>query len=99
MRDVHVVGAPVGHLAAGVLEPPAELGVAALWDVLDQWGLAEPPFPIEVRRRLLLLERPAAIAAADCHDDLVDFSQPAFAAERDRAGKRAVAALLRADLE
>src|SRR5207249_1535002 len=47
LGDVVVVGAPVGHLAAGILVPPAELVVAALLDVVDRGGLAEPEVPVE----------------------------------------------------
>ena len=35
LGDVVVMGAPVGHLAAGVFVPPAELVMAAFLDVID----------------------------------------------------------------
>ena len=35
LGDVVVMGAPVGHLAAGVFVPPAEFVMAALLDVID----------------------------------------------------------------
>src|SRR5205814_810342 len=38
LRDVVVVSAPVGHLAAGIFIPPAELVMAAFGDVFDVGG-------------------------------------------------------------
>ena len=56
LGDIDVVGAPVGHLAAGVFVPPAELVVRArvavgiagrLVPVVDQRGLTEPALEVE----------------------------------------------------
>ena len=50
LGDVVVVRAPVGHLAAGVLVPPAELVMAALLDVGHVGGRALPEVPVELLR-------------------------------------------------
>ena len=63
--DVVVVGPPVGDGAAGVVVPEAEGDVAALGDVLDQGGLAEPHVPVERLGRFLGGERAVAQAGGD----------------------------------
>lgn len=45
--DVDVMGTPISHFSAGILQPPAELKMAALLDVGDQRRLAKPEVPIE----------------------------------------------------
>ncbi len=51
LSDVNMMGAPVGHLPAGVLVPKTESVVAPLWTVLGGRGLPEPQVPIEMGRR------------------------------------------------
>src|SRR5947199_235124 len=59
LRDVDMVSAPVGHLAAGVFIPPAEFvmrprfGIVfvvaeAALEVIGHRGLAEPHLPVEI---------------------------------------------------
>src|SRR6516164_1741535 len=69
LGDVIVVGAPVGHLAAGVIVPPAEVVEAALRVVLDLRRLPEPEVPVQPLRRRARHERAAARVVADeCGD-------------------------------
>ena len=59
LADVDVVGAPVGHLAAGVLVPPAEVAVAAMLAIVDLRRLAQPHVPVQLGGRLDRGERAA----------------------------------------
>src|SRR5262249_52422536 len=57
--DVDVVGAPVGHLAAGILAPPAKRVMTAFRNVGNVRRLPLPQVPVEMRWRLHGFERPA----------------------------------------
>ncbi len=79
MCDVDVVGAPVGDLAAGVIQNPAEVPVAAFLSVRGPGGRAEPHLVVKAlghrhnRLRVNAIDgRPAAarvITAADTNFD------------------------------
>ncbi len=48
LRDIDVMGSPVGHLAAAVLIPPAERVVGSLGNIRHVRGLSLPQVPVEV---------------------------------------------------
>ncbi len=101
LRDIDVVGAPVGQLAAGVIVPPAEESVGPLFDVGGFGGGAEPAVPIEPNGWRGRLERPLILAAFEPDQHAADGAEPAAADERDRLEEpaRELRPLLRSDLE
>src|SRR5438876_4187051 len=48
--NVVVMGAPIGHRAAGIIVPEAEVHVTALREIIDFGRLAEPEIPIQLCR-------------------------------------------------
>ena len=105
LGDVEVVGTPVGHLAAGVLVPPAELVVAvrlvALLAIGDLRGRAEPEVPVQALGDGRLRERAARRVAADAALDGLDLADAAGADQLDRQAEHAaeLGALLAAGLQ
>src|SRR5690606_4223307 len=89
LRDVDVVGAPVGHFAAGVLVPPADFvvatrrlraGVAALIGPEgDKRRLAEPPLPVEFLGRIADRDGPASGSPTDGAGHFPDVADAAIA--------------------
>src|SRR5262249_39540885 len=79
LGDVVVVGAPVGHLAAGILIPPAEIVVATLPAVFGLRRRAEPEVPVEPFGRPLGRERAADRVVADARLDAADRADAAIA--------------------
>src|SRR5262245_11343775 len=78
-----MVSAPVGHLAAAVLVPPAELVVAVGLAVLEAErhlrGGAEPEVPVEALGHLRLGDGTAGRVVADAALDLLDGADAASA--------------------
>ncbi len=97
--DVVVMGAPVGQLAAGVLQPPAKVPVRPLGNVVRIERRPEPHIPVQVLRHGLSFERPAGRPGGKVGFNLLDPADPAVAHKFARQAKPAVRALLAADLE
>ena len=95
LRDVDVVRAPVGELAAGVFVPPAEFvmraaggvarvrGARAALNVIDQRRLALPHFPIQDVGDRHFRQRRARLHVADRAGDLADFAELAGVGQGD----------------
>ena len=98
-RDVIVVRAPVGHGSAGVFVPPAEVGMAALFDVIDLGRLAEPEIPVQPRRHLRRGKRAGAQSSRQPDRDLLELPDAPVAHQFAGQAKFFAAALLRAGLE
>src|SRR4029077_4747446 len=77
LGDVVVVGTPVGHLAAGVFVPPAELIMAALLDERCFRRRPLPEVPVEALGRLFHRERTADGVVSDKRGDLPDAADAA----------------------
>ena len=99
LGDVVVMGAPVGHLAAGVFVPPAELVMAALLDIGNVGRRAFPEVPVEAFGNGSFGERAADRIVADPGLDGVDLADPAVADELAGQAVAGVGALLAAGLE
>ena len=97
--------APVGHLAAGVVVPPAELVVAvrlvALLAIGDLRGRAEPEVPVQPLGDGRFRERAARRVAVEAALDGLDLAEAAGADQLDRQAEQAaeVGALLAAGLQ
>src|SRR5262249_35148971 len=100
LGDVEVVSAPIGHLAATVLVPPAVLVMATLRNVVDLLTRAEPHVPVELGRDGSGLEGPLGVGA-DATLDAADLAEPAGADDLGGEAKLAahLDALLAARLE
>src|SRR5690606_8454323 len=99
-RDVDVMCAPVGELAAGVFVPPAEVAVTALVSIVDERRLSEPAFPVELAGGIVLFEGSAAVAAVDAHSDSLHVADQSLLDHVDRPQEAfTVAAQLRANEE
>ena len=99
LGDVVVMGAPVGHLAAGVLVPPAELVVASFGDVGNIGRGAQPEVPVEALGNGGFLERPADRVVADPGLDGVNPAEPAVAHQLAGQSIARIGPLLAAGLE
>ena len=105
LRDVQVVRAPVGHLAAGVVVPPAELVVAvrllALLAIGDLRGRAEPEVPVQALGDRRFRDRAARRVAVDAALDGLDLADAAGADQLDRQAEHAaeIGSLLAAGLQ
>ncbi len=103
MRDVHVVIAPVGDDASGVLVPPPPAAtvdeVRALKTVLVLRRLALVHVPIQLGRNRLHRERaPFGRPEGKRHGDFLQLSDAAVAHQFNRGLKLLLTALLGADL-
>ena len=78
LSHIIMVSAPVGHLAAGISVPPAELVMATLLNKGYIRGLALPKVPVEAFGRRFSLERAACIGVADACFDLLDLADAAI---------------------
>src|SRR5579871_465118 len=84
-----MVGSPVGHLAAGILIPPTEVVVAALGDVVDARGLAQPHLPIETLGNGSRFEGSPLRRRADAASDSFHLANSPFPDDADRFEKTA----------
>src|ERR1043166_2179888 len=91
--------APVGHLAAGELIPPAKIPVAIMAVVIGLRRLAEPEVPIQFRRHRERGEGAFARAGGQRDNDVLEFAYPAIAHQLASEAEIVVAALLAADLK
>src|SRR5262249_25606165 len=98
LRDVVVMGAPVGHLAAGGLVPPGDLVMATLGHIFDARRRAEPEVPVEPFEHRPHLERAAHGIRADQRRHAADLADAAVAHQLGGETEAAVVlgALLRA---
>ena len=108
LRDVDVVRAPVGHLAATVIVPPAEFVVAVRLVLVvlpfeavgHLRGRPQPHVPVEFLGRLDFLDRSAGRVAADAALDARDLADATGANHIGREAElRHLAALLAPGLE
>ena len=97
--DVVVVGAPVGHGAAGILIPVAEERMAALRDILDRRRLALPEIPVQAGGHGRRAERPLAEAGRQPDIGRLELADAAVADELARQPEHLRAALLGAGLQ
>ena len=97
--DVQVVRAPVGHRAARVVVPVAEIRVAALRHVADPRRLPQPEVPVQRRGHRDLLERAVAHARGQPHLGPLDAADAAVSHELARQPEPLGAALLHAGLQ
>ncbi len=98
LRDVEMMGSPIGHLSAGVFVPPAEGVMRTFLDVRHIGRLALPQIPVEVRRHLSSLKRTAGHILAQHHVDLLQFADATLTDHLDRQSKSMIAPLPRTDL-
>src|ERR1035438_10381511 len=97
--DVEVVRAPVGHRAARVFVPVAEIRVAALRHVVGFWRLPQPEVPVEAGGDRGRLERALAQAGGQPNLGPPQVPDPAVADQLARQPEALGAALLRAGLQ
>ncbi len=98
LGDVKVVGPPIGHLATGILKPPAKGEVAPLLDEGHARGLALPEVPVETGRRCRGLKRPADLVSSNHNIDPLKFPEPALPHHFDSRAEAVIAPLPGADL-
>ena len=96
-----MMDAPVGHIAAGIVEPPAEIPADAFGTERNLGRLAEPEVEIEFLGRLGILERSARGGGAHRGLRLELFAQPAASCDGHGFEETTAehAPLLRAHLE
>src|SRR5262249_45760992 len=99
LRDVVVMGAPVGHLPSGMVLPPAEVVMAALRRVVDACGRAKPEIPVQTFGHRLGLERPFLRIVADAGFDALDHAEAAVADQFTGQAETGVRTLLAAGLK
>src|SRR5690606_29348994 len=99
LRDVEVMRAPVGQLAAGEIGEPAELVVHLIRPILSPRRGAEPKVPIEVRWRFAHRRPVFVVDPADICVDSLELSNLAVAHQFARRAKSLVGALLAACLK
>ena len=99
LGNIDMVGTPIGELAAGVLDPPAERPMRPLRAVRPLRRRALPELVIEPLGDRLRRERAAVEPRVDADADRADLTEPPGPHQRDRLGKAAsdLGPLLRAD--
>ena len=93
-----MVSPPVGHLATGILQPPAKGEVAPLLDVGNARRLPLPEVPVETGRWSRGLERPADLVGSNHNINPLKLPEPALPHHLNSRAEAVIAPLPGADL-
>ncbi len=93
------MGAPVGHGAAGIIQPIAEPEMAAFRNIVVESRLALPEVPVQLAGHLLRPERSVVGTGGEERGDLGELAEPIVPHQLAGQAETRVAALLAAGLE